>query len=58
MEQREWCEDFDVLVAWGTTAGTHHRCRRCGAVYRWSGFVSIKVGPCRASVARQAGRGE
>lgn len=48
LEQREWCEDFDSLLGYFTDPNYHARCRRCGRVYRWSGFVSIKVGPCIA----------
>jgi hypothetical protein len=45
--QREWCEDLDRYVGWGTSSDVHYQCRRCGRVCRWSGFESIKVGPCR-----------
>lgn len=45
LEQREWCEDFDMIWGYG---GPYYRCRRCGLVYQWSGFRSIKVGPCIA----------
>lgn len=48
LEQREWCEDFDTLLGYGTSRGEHYRCRRCGRVYRWGGFRSLKVGPCVA----------
>ena len=48
LEQREWCEDFETLLFGSTAMGGHYRCRRCGAIYRWSGFRSLKVGPCIA----------
>jgi hypothetical protein len=48
LEQREWCEQFVTYACWGTYQGPVHECRRCRRAYIWSGFESIKVGPCIA----------
>lgn len=48
MEQREWCEEFDSMLVNGVDTGTLYACRRCGRMYRWSGFLSLKIGPCIA----------
>lgn len=48
LEQRAWCADFDTVYGLGTDRGPHYVCRRCGRAYRWSGFRSLKVGPCIA----------
>jgi hypothetical protein len=48
LEQRQWCEDIETLLGYDARPEPHSRCRRCGRVYRWSGFVSIKIGPCIA----------
>jgi hypothetical protein len=48
LEQRDWCEDLEMLPAYGTVRGLHCRCRRCGRVFRQYGFASLKIGPCIA----------
>ena len=35
-----------AVDGFGTDPGMHYVCGRCGRVYRHSGFVSLKVGPC------------
>lgn len=46
-QQLPWCESFETFWDHGTTRGLHHRCLRCGKVYRWDDrFDSLKVGPC------------
>lgn len=50
--ERQWCE-FETVYGYGTTSGAHHVCRRCGNVWRWSGYATDpKLGPCRIPAPR------